>query len=135
MNKDLKLVYVHEFGESWDGDFVYQFLFASKIDNIDGDNWDAMPASGKPTPPPDQYIELVGELRSEYLFEVLQNSNTRRMWDGVDGSTALAIEDITDYDEYPDKRLFFHYGNTKEHVENVLFQNNLILKYHKTNES
>lgn len=129
---NLRLLYVHGFGETWDGIFVYQFLFADDIldsngDTIDGDDWDALPANGLPSPPNESYITLVAELRSRYIFDLLQNSPNNCMWDGIDGAIPLAIENIDDYETYPDKRMFFRYGDTFKNVKEILYNNDLIL--------
>lgn len=129
---DLKLVYVHGFGKTWDEVFVYQFLFSDDIvdingDSIDGDDWDALPANGLPTPPSSNHISLVAELRSSFIFELLQESTKHCMWDGVDGVIPLAIENVDDYEVYPDKRMFFRYGETFKNVKDILYNNDLIL--------
>lgn len=129
---NLKLVYVHGFGQTWDNIFVYQFLFSNDIvdsngDDINGDDWDAIPANGLPTPPEEKHIELVAELRSLYVFDLLQNSTSSCMWDAVDGIVPLAVENLDDYEEYPEKRMFFKYGDTLKKVKDILYNNDLVL--------
>ena len=34
----MKLIYINKVGKGWEGDFIYEFLFSSDIDNVDGDN-------------------------------------------------------------------------------------------------
>lgn len=133
-NEDLKLIYVHGFGETWDKVFVYQFLFGTQNDidsaeGVVGDDWDVMPANGMPTPPPNDKIKLIGELRSGYIFDLLQKSSHDCMWDGIDKVIPLAVENLDDYDQYPEKRLYFRFGDTKKEVDDMLLNNDLILKY------
>jgi hypothetical protein len=134
MDNNLKLIYIHSFGQTWDNVFVYQFLFTEEknfdsVEGIDGENWDSMPANSLPTPPPDKHIKVIGELRSGYIFDLLQNSSNHCMWDGIDRVIPLAIENLEDYDEYPEKRLFFRFGDSKKEVDEMLLNNDLILKY------
>ena len=68
----MKLVYINEVGEDWTGNNIYEFLFADEIENIDGDDWDALPASGRPSPPSSDFIVKVGKLTSELKFELVQ---------------------------------------------------------------
>lgn len=130
---NLHLIYIHEVGEDWDGEYIYQFLFSDKTEGIDGDYWDLYPASGRPTPPPKNFILLTGTLKSQYSFDVLQNSDSHAMWDGTDGALPLAMENISEYEEYPNKRMYFRFGILKSEVDSILYQNDLIL-INKKNE-
>ena len=48
----LYLVYINNTGKDWKGNNIYEFLFSDKKENIEGDDWDAIPASGRcPTRP------------------------------------------------------------------------------------
>ena len=58
-----------------------------------------------------------------------QNSDTFAVWDALDGVVALAWEDMTDYDEYPDSRVSFRFGETIKDTEDRLYENDLILNY------
>ena len=71
----MNLVYVNELGPNYKGDNIYEFIF-SDLDDVWGDEWDAEPASGKPSPPDINYIKRVGALKnSEIELELIQNSD------------------------------------------------------------
>jgi hypothetical protein len=130
MNK-LYLIYVNMVGKNYQGQYLYEFIFSDTTKNIDGDEWDVFPASGRPEPPHDIFIKKVGVLESSLKLDVIQNSDTFAVWDAVDGIIALSWENIDDYASYPDKRLCFNFGEEKESVETKLYEKDLILKYKK----
>ena len=53
------------------------------------------------------------------------------MWDAVDGVIAMAWENMEDYDEYPDSRLHFSFGEEKQSVEDKLYEKDMVLNYDK----
>ena len=75
------------------------------------------PASGQPSPPRKDLVKAVGVLTSKLKLETVQNSDTFAVWDAIDDVIALAWEDITQYDEYPERRLRFKFGQTIKSVE------------------
>lgn len=123
------LVYINAMGRNWKGDTVYEFLFSESIENIDGDDWDAYPASGQPSPPSENSIISVGVLTSKLKLNLIQNSDTFAVWDAVDGVIALGWEDISDYEVYPDKRTYFNFGEDINSVNDKLYQHDLLLSY------
>lgn len=72
----MKLVFINEIGENWKGLNIYEFLFAEDIENMDGEDWDVIPASGRPSPPNSDLINEVGVLTTEFKFTLVQNSDT-----------------------------------------------------------
>lgn len=125
----MKLVYINQMGSNWKGLNVYEFLFSTETTNIDGDDWDAYPASGQPSPPNADVIARVGVLTSEFKLTLVQNSDTFAVWDAVDGVIALGWEDISDYDTYPETRTHFMFGEEMKSVDDKLYENDLILEY------
>jgi len=127
----MKLIFIRNVGELFDGKFVYEFIFAEKIEGIDGEGWDAYPASGNPEPPEKGYIDKVGRFETdEFSLMCIQNSDTFAVWDAVDGVVALAWEDITEgYDEYPDNRIKFFYGDDLEKVTDLLYSRDIIIEW------
>ena len=134
MDDNLSLVFVNVIGKDYKGLYLYEFLFSDNTKNIDGENWDVYPASGRPEPPNEKFIKKVGRLKTELKFDVIQNSDTFSFWDTVDGVIALCWENLDDYDEYPDKRLCFHFNENIKSVEDKLYQQDNILKYNKIDE-
>jgi len=125
----MRLVYINYVGEDWKGNHIYEFLFANSIENIDGDDWDAYPASGRPSPPSGDFISRVGRLISELKFDLVQESDTFAVWDAVDGVIALGWEDISEYDEYPNSRLYFEFGLDIAIVNDKLLEKDTVLEY------
>jgi hypothetical protein len=129
--KDLFLIYIDKLGKDYNDNILYDFIFSDTIKGIDGDEWDTYPASGRPFPPHKQYIKVVGRLEADITLDLVQNSDTFAVWDAVDGVLPLGWENIDDYDAYPDVRLVFKFGETKEAIEAKLYEKDLILNYKK----
>ena len=127
--KGLFLIYVNYVGKDYKGDYLYEFIFSDTTEDIDGDDWDTYPASGRPQPPNDSFIKKVGRLESELMLDVVQNSDTFAVWDSIDGVIALAWENINNYETYPDKRISFRFGESNAEVEDKLYEKDLILNY------
>lgn len=120
-------------GKDYKGKLIYEFIFSDTTKNIDGEDWDTFPASGRPEPPHENFIKNVGRLESELNLDVIQNSDTFAVWDAIDGVIALAWENINAYDAYPEKRLCFKFGEPLEEVEAKLYEKDLILNYNTKN--
>jgi hypothetical protein len=131
--KDLFLIYVNKIGKDYKENYLYEFIFSDATKNIDGDDWDTFPASGRPSAPHDHFIKKVGRLESEIKFDVVQDSDTFAVWDAVDEVIALAWENINAYDSYPEKRICFKFGEPMDVVESKLYEKDLILQYNKHN--
>ena len=125
----MKLVYIYEVGSNCTEEYIYEFLFAEDTENIDGDLWDAYPASGRPSPPASELIHKVGRLTSELKLDLIQNSDTFAVWDAVDGIVALGFEDISDYEEYPESRIYFTFGEDIKSVVDKLYEKDMVLDY------
>ena len=125
----LFLIYINIVGKDYKGNFHYEFLFSDSIKNIDGNDWDTFPASGRPEPPFEIFIKKVGHLEADLKLDVIQNSDTFAVWDAVDGVISLGWENINAYDSYPEKRLCFRFGETIKDVEDKLYEKDLSLKY------
>lgn len=131
--KKLFLIYINMVGKDYKGNLIYEFIFSDTTKNIDGEDWDTFPASGRPEPPHENFIKNVGRLESELNLDVIQNSDTFAVWDAIDGVIALAWENINAYDAYPEKRLCFKFGEPLEDVEAKLYEKDLILNYNTKN--
>lgn len=127
--EDLYLIYVNILGNDWKSEINYEFIFSDTTDNIDGEDWDLYPASGQPSPPRVDLIKSVGVLTSKLKLDTVQNSDTFAVWDAIDGVIALAWEDISDYEEYPEHRLWFKFGEPIKSVEDKLYEKDFVLEY------
>ena len=61
----LYLIYINNVGKDWQGNHLYEFLYSNKNKDIDGDDWDAVPASGRPAPPYEEFVKKVGTLTTK----------------------------------------------------------------------
>ena len=127
----MKLVYINKVGQNWKGNFIYEFLFSDILKKIDGEGWESYPASNNPQPPDEKFINKTGALVTEMKLEIVQESDSFAMWDAVDGVIALAWENLEGYDEYPESRLFFSFGEEIKSVESKLYEKDLVLNYNK----
>ena len=125
----LYVVYINNTGKDWKGNNIYEFLFSDKKENIEGDDWDAIPASGRPEPPIERYIKKVGKLTTNIKLSLVQESDTFCVWDAVDGIIAMGWENIDEYSEYPEIRLWFKFGEELSKVNDKLYEKDFILEY------
>jgi hypothetical protein len=132
---ELFLIFINKIGEDWEGNIIYEFIFSDSTEEIDGDDWDVYPAAGMPSVPSDTFIKQVGRIECELNLDVIQESDTFAVWDAVDGIVALGWENLDDYEQYPENRLYFSFGEPIKSVEDKLYEKDLILKYKfKTDE-
>jgi hypothetical protein len=130
----MKLIYVNELGPNYKGDNIYEFIF-SDVEEVWGDEWDAEPASGRPSPPNIEYIKKVGVLRnSDIELHLVQNSDFFSVYDAVEDVIALGWEK-SDSEFVVDenyKRLVFRYGESVKSVEDKLYERDIVLSYEKS---
>ena len=127
----MKLVYINKIGQNWKGNYIYEFLFSDVVEDIDGEGWDSYPSSGNPEPPEGRFIKETGLLNTTLKLDLVQESDSFAMWDAVDGIVAMAWENMEGYDEYPEKRLFFSFGEDIESVNSKLYEKDIVLNYNK----
>ncbi len=127
--KELYLIYINLLGTDYKEEYNYEFIFSDTLDNIDGEDWDLKPASGQPSPPNRYLISKVGMLTSTIKLDVVQNSDTFAVWDSIDGIISLGWENIEDYEEYPEVRLVFNYGEPINVVQDKLYEKDFVLDY------
>jgi len=127
----MKLVYINKIGQNWKGNYIYEFLFSDVVEDIDGEGWDSYPSSGNPEPPEGRFVKETGLLNTTLKLDLVQESDSFAMWDAVDGIVAMSWENMEGYDEYPEKRLFFSFGEDIESVNNKLYEKDMVLNYNK----
>jgi hypothetical protein len=127
----MKLVYINKVGQNWKGEFIYEFLFSDKIDDIDGEGWDSYPSVGNPESPEKKFIKEVGSIVTNLKLDLIQESTSFGMWDAVDGIIAIGWENLENYDEYPERRLYFSFGEDKKSIEVKLYEKDIVLNYNK----
>ena len=126
------LIFINELGPNYKKENIYEFIFSENLEELWGDEWDSVPAHGKPGPPEVLYIEKVGALsQSTIKLELVQNSDYFGMEHALDKIISLGWE-IFEEGVIGDDRLVFHFGEKLEEVENKLYARDLILDYDKS---
>ena len=126
------LIYVNKLGSNYKGENLYEFIFSENINDAWGESWDSKPANGYPSPPDLEFISKVGLLKNVLDFEVLQNSDTFSMFDGVEDVIALAWEKESESVNFEkDKRLVFRFGDTLDSVKNKLYARDIVLEFER----
>ena len=125
------LIFINELGPNYKKENIYEFIFSEDLEELWGDEWDSVPAHGKPGPPEVNYIQKVGVLsQSTIKLELVQNSDYFGMEHALDKIISLGWE-ISEEDEIGEDRLVFHFGEKLKDVENKLYARDLILDYDK----
>jgi|TARA_R110002020_G_scaffold121301_1_gene275804 hypothetical protein len=125
------LIFINELGPNYKKENIYEFIFSEDLEELWGDEWDSVPAHGKPGPPEVNYIQKVGVLsQSTIKLELVQNSDYFGMEHALDKIISLGWE-ISEEDEINEDRLVFHFGEKLKDVENKLYARDLILDYDK----
>lgn len=130
----MRLIYVNELGPNYKGDNIYEFIF-SDVEEVWGDEWDAEPASGRPSPPNIEYIKKVGVLRnSDIELELVQNSDFFSVYDAIEDVIALGWEKSDSEHVIDDNytRLVFRFGDSVKSVEDKLYERDIVLSYEKS---
>ncbi len=127
----MKLVYINKIGKNWKGNYIYEFLFSDTLKDIDGEGWDSYPSSGNPEAPEGKFIKKTGSLNTTLKLDLVQESDSFAMWDAVDGVVSMAWENMEGYDDYPEKRLFFSFGEDIKSVNDKLYEKDIVLNYNK----
>jgi hypothetical protein len=126
------LIYVNKLGSNYKGENLYEFIFSDNVNDVWGESWDSKPANGYPSPPDLEFISKVGLLKNELDFDVLQNSDTFSMLDGMEDVIALAWEKESESVNFEkDKRLVFRFGNTLDSVKNKLYARDIVLEFER----
>lgn len=133
--KELYLIYINKIGTNYKSENIYEFLFSDRT-NYDWDEtwYESSVVTDKNDLTPDpSFIKLVGGLKtSELDLELIQNSGVFQIYNAVEGIIALGWEKLQDDQDYPEERLVFRFGETKESVEEKLYSLDLVLNYDET---
>lgn len=125
-----KLCFIKFIGVDSDGLNLYEFLFTKDIDTFWGENFEYMPCClvNNLIPNEDDY-SLVKKVKCDIKLKLIQESCCNSFQDCIDHCVALAYEDLTNYEEYPqDGRLVLQYGMEYEDVEELLALKNIVLE-------
>jgi hypothetical protein len=128
------LIYINHIGKNYKDENLFEFLFSDRT-NLDWDeNWyesSVITDKNDLTPDP-SFIKLVGGLKtSELDLELIQNSGVFQLYNAVEGIIALGWEKLQDDQDYPEERLVFRFGDSKDSVDEKLYSLDLVLNYNE----
>jgi|TARA_R110000744_G_scaffold155467_2_gene270770 hypothetical protein len=129
----MKLLFINELGPNYKYENIYEFIFGNKTDELWGDDWDSVPAHGKPGPPEIIYINKVGRLEgTKTKLELVQNSDYFGMEHALDNVVALGWETYSEDDsEDNEERMVFHFGEDIQTIQDKLYSRDIVLKFDK----
>lgn len=122
MNEDLFLVYIEKIGKNLMDWYEYEFIFSENPDIVWGQNWEQMcPCVCGDLRPDKSTYSVVKRLKTQIPLKCAQENSCFSMQDCIDGVIALAWEDISEYEEYPETgRIIFNFAEKYIDVENKL---------------
>ena len=127
---NLYVIYVQEVGKDNDDNYVYEFLISEDPDSVWVNNWNEVPVCNESnTKPSDDDYDYVKELRTDIKLILGQNNCCVSFMDIKDNIAALAYEDLSEAEEYPEPRIVILYGDPLDEVEEVFAKRNLFMNY------
>ena len=120
-----KLTYINSIGTDWNGAYVYEFIFTDNIENVEGEDWDAIPANKHPKPPNQEYVSCVFEVRLDIELTLIQNSKLYSFFDSVDNAIALGFDNLLQYEEYPEERFIFNFSDDFEVIKDFFYSKDI----------
>jgi hypothetical protein len=126
------LIYINRIGKTFKGENMFEFLFSNSTEWEWDESWyeSSVISDTKDLAPDESIIKLVGSLSTdEFDLELVQEDGVRDIYNAVEGIIALGWEKLQDDEDYPEKRRVFKFGDTKEMVDEQLYEYDLVLKY------
>jgi hypothetical protein len=126
------LIYINRIGSTFKGENIFEFLFSDSTDWEWDESWyeSSVMTDTRELAPDESIIKLVGTLKTGELdLELVQEDGVRDIYNAVEGIIALGWEKLSEEEEIPDKRRVFKFGDTKESVDDQLYEYDLALKY------
>jgi hypothetical protein len=126
------LIYINRIGKTFKGENMFEFLFSDSTEWEWDESWyeSSVMTDTRDLAPDESIIKLVGSLKTdEFDLELIQEDGVRDIYNAVEGIMALGWEKLQDDEDYPEKRRVFKFGDTKESVDEQLYEYDLVLKY------
>jgi len=130
----LYLIYINKIGTNFKGEHIFEFLFSDRTNWDWDENWyeSSVVTDKNDLTPEQEFIKLVGNLKTiELDLELVQNSGVFQIYNAVEGIIALGWEIQQDGDDYPEERIVFRFGETKQSIEDKLYTLDLMLNYNE----
>lgn len=126
------LIYINRIGTTFKGEHIFEFLFSNSVDWDWDESWyeSSVMTDTRELSPNENIVKLVGLLKTEeFDLELVQEDGVRDIYNAVEGIIALGWERLEDEEEIPEKRRVFNFGDTKESIDEQLYEYDLALKY------
>ncbi len=126
------LIYINRIGTTFKGEHIFEFLFSNSVEWDWDDTWyeSSVMTDTRELAPEESIVKTVGTLKTdEFNLELVQEDGVRDIYNAVEGIIALGWEKLEDEEEIPEKRRVFNFGDTKESVDEQLYEYDLALKY------
>lgn len=126
------LIYINRIGTTFKGEHIFEFLFSNSIEWDWDDTWyeSSVMTETRELSPDESIVKIVGTLKTdEFDLELVQEDGVRDIYNAVEGIIALGWEKLEEDEEIPEKRRVFNFGDTKESVDEQLYEYDLALKY------
>jgi hypothetical protein len=126
------LIYINRIGKTFKGEHMFEFLFSDSTEWEWDESWyeSSVMTDTRDLAPDESIIKLVGSLKTdEFDLELIQEDGVRDIYNAVEGIIALGWEKLQDDEDYPEQRRIFRFGDTKESVNEQLYEYDLVLKY------
>lgn len=130
-NIKLYVIYCVYVGKDSDNYNIYHFLLSENIESVFVEGWEEIPACNmKDIQPDDSMYDYVKELKTILDLDLAQNCCCFSMSDCKDHCVALACENISQYEEYPENgRIVIQFGDNIDDVESMLAKRDLSMKF------
>ena len=126
------LIYINRIGTTFKGEHIFEFLFSNSVDWEWEDSWyeSSVMTETRELAPDETIVKMVGTLKTDLFdMELVQEDGVRDIYNAVEGIIALGWEKLEEDEEIPEKRRVFNFGDTKESVDEQLYEYDLALNY------
>ena len=126
------LIYINRIGTTFKGEHIFEFLFSNSVEWEWDETWyeSSVMTDTRELSPNESIIKVVGTLKTdEFNLELVQEDGVRDIYNAVEGIIALGWEKLEEDEEIPEKRRVFNFGDTKESIDEQLYEYDLALKY------
>ena len=130
MEDKLSLVYVNPIGVNAQGLNEYEFFFSESPETVWAGDWNIeCPSACSDIKPDEEMYSLVERIETIVPLKCAQENCCFSMADVQDGILALAFENISGYEVYPEPyRIILKYGETYSRVTEILNGREIIFK-------
>ena len=126
------LIYINRIGTTFKGEHIFEFLFSNSVEWEWDETWyeSSVMTDTRELSHNESIIKVVGTLKTdEFNLELVQEDGVRDIYNAVEGIIALGWEKLEEDEEIPEKRRVFNFGDTKESIDEQLYEYDLALKY------